>query len=63
MRSSWGVEEMSFGECDYCNYPRTGWNDDIKDEDDCEGDEYDWETNDVENMGLNKEAYLANNEK
>ena len=57
---AWGIEEMSFNECDSCNYPQKDWNDDDTD-DDFEADDYDYD--DVENMGLDKEADLANNEK
>ena len=52
---SWGIEEMSFNECDSCNYPQKDLDDDVGDDDYFEDD--------VENMGLDKEADLANNEK
>lgn len=55
---SWGIEEMSFNECDHCNYPNK-WDEDEFDGHDYDEDDYD----DVENMVLDKEADLANNEK
>lgn len=58
---AWGIEEMSFNECDSCNYPHDDPND-SGDDDDFEGDDDGWENDSLtEAMELDKQAESENN--